>query len=116
MAEGINYPWLFNTINPCLQEHCYRILCNNFYVTSFISSCTQRHLLGFYVANTSAEKLICLFLYVAITNISCMDYDTKPMTYIAKSKNLALTFQEYYVYLRKFEYSIVFSPNFYQIA
>ena len=45
-----------------------------------------------------------------------MDYDTKPMTYIAKSKNLALTFQEYYVYLRKFEYSIVFSPNFYEIA
>ena len=47
------------SLKPRLQEQC---LCGNFYVTSFICSCTWGHLLGFYVANTFAEKLVCQFL------------------------------------------------------
>ena len=35
---------------------------SNFCVTSFICSCTWGHLLGFYVANTFAEKRVCQFL------------------------------------------------------
>ena len=47
------------TVKSRLHE---QFLCDNFYVTSFICSCTWGHLLGFYVANTCAEKLVCQFL------------------------------------------------------
>ena len=44
-------------LKPRLHE---QFLCDNFYVTSFICSCTWGHLLGFYVTNTFAEKLASL--------------------------------------------------------
>ena len=62
------------SLKPRLHE---QFLWSNFYVTSFICSCTWGHLLWFYVANTFAEKLVCQFLCgkqkLSITSISsCM--------------------------------------------
>ena len=50
---------MIESFKPRLHE---QFVCGNFYVTSFICSCTWGHLLGFYVANTFAEKLVCQFL------------------------------------------------------
>ena len=64
------------TAKPKTRLH-EQFLSGNFCMTSFICSCTWGHLLGFYVANTFAEKLVCQFLCgkqkLSITSIcSCI--------------------------------------------